>query len=146
LENILSKIDLTGINTCFSEEEPGLDGFSGLFYKMTWGIIKLDVINAFNALLSLDARSFHLLNNAMMILVCKKQDPATIKDYRSISLMHSFSKLFTKCLPKRLAPHLKAIVSINKAPSSKSTRYMTISGLCSLPVVGFMSGSMQQRS
>jgi hypothetical protein len=70
-------LDLTGIDACFSEEEiwasikdmppdraPGPDGFTGLFYRVAWDSIKADVVNAFNALWSLDARSFHLLNDA----------------------------------------------------------------------------------
>ena len=38
-----------------------------------------------------------------------------MKDYRPISLMHSFSKLFAKCLAKRLAPRLKDIVAPNQS-------------------------------
>lgn len=79
LDDLLPQLDLTGIDACFSEEEiwaavkeippdraPGPDGFTGLFYRVAWGIIKHDVINAFNALWSLDARRFHLLNEALM--------------------------------------------------------------------------------
>ena len=82
---------------------------------MAWGIIKQDVINTFNALWSLDGRSFHLLNDALMILLRKKEDPTRLKDYRPISLMHSFSKLFAKCLAKRIAPRLKEIVVPNQS-------------------------------
>ena len=38
-----------------------------------------------------------------------------MKDYRPISLMHSFSKLFAKCLARRLAPRLKEIVAPNQS-------------------------------
>ena len=50
-----------------------------------------------------------------MILLRKKQSPATLKDYRPISLMHSFSKLFAKCLARRLTPKLKLIVAPNQS-------------------------------
>jgi hypothetical protein len=76
-------------------------GFNGLFDKVAWLIIKLDVLNA---LWSLDARSFHLLNDVLMILLRNNSAPSHLKDYRPISLMHSFSKLFAKCLARRLAP------------------------------------------
>lgn len=143
----LPQLDLTGIDACFSEDEiwsaikelpsdrsPGPDGFTGLLYKSTWGIIKHDVINAFNALWSLDARSFNLLNDAVMILLRKRDAPTTLKDYRPISLMHSFSKLFAKCLARRLAPRLQEIVAPNqgafiRAEVAPST---TISALYSL--------------
>lgn len=128
LDDLLPQLDLTGIDACFSEEEiwatvkelpvdraPGPDGFTGLFYRAAWTIIKQDVISAFNALWSLDARSFHLLNDTLMILLRKNQAPTRLKDYRPISLMHSFSKLFAKCLARRLAPRLAEIVSPNQS-------------------------------
>jgi hypothetical protein len=115
LGDLLPQLDLSTMDACFTKQEvcdtikemshdraPGPDGFNGLFYKVAWSIIKLDVINALNALWSLDARSFHLLNDALMILLRKNSAPSRLKDYRSISLMHSFSKLFTKCLATRL--------------------------------------------
>jgi hypothetical protein len=51
----------------------------------------------------------------MMVLLRKKDAPTTMKDYRPISLIHSFSKLFTKCLAKRLASRLKDIVAPNQS-------------------------------
>ena len=94
---------------------PGPDGFIGLFYKVAWPIIKQDILNAMNALWSLDARSFHLLNDALMILLRKNPAPNRLKDFRPISLMHSFNKLFAKCLATRLAPKLKDIVAMNQS-------------------------------
>jgi hypothetical protein len=70
---------------------------------------------AFNALWSLDACSFHLLNDAVMILLRKKETPTQLKDYRPISLIHSFSKLFAKCLARRLAPRLQDVVAMNQS-------------------------------
>jgi hypothetical protein len=88
LDDLLPRLDLTGIDACFTEEEiwatvkelppdraPGLDGFTGRFYKVAWGVIKQDIINVFNALWSLDARSFHLLNDAFLL----KNDLCTSK-------------------------------------------------------------------
>jgi hypothetical protein len=95
------------------DRAPGPNGFSGRFYEATWGIIKQDVINAFNALWSLDYRSFHLVNDALMILLRKKEAPTALRDYKPISLMHSFSKLFAKCLARSLAPRLQQNVALN---------------------------------
>jgi len=116
------------IDFCFSEEEiwqaikdmppdkaPGPDGFTGLFYKTAWPIIKTDILIAFHAIWSLDGRSFYLVNQAYMVLLRKKQDPGTIGDYRPISLIHSFAKLLTKVLARRLAPHMNGLVKFNQS-------------------------------
>lgn len=85
------------------------------FYKCAWPIIKNDIIRAFNAFWSLDSRSFHLLNDAYMILLRKKNKAQQIRDYRSISLMHSFGKLVAKCLATRLARVLDVLVRQNQS-------------------------------
>ena len=59
---------------------------------------------------SLDRRSFNLINDAFMILLKKKNEAHEIRDYRSISLMHSFGKLIAKCLARRLALVLNDLV------------------------------------
>ena len=73
------------LDHCFSEEEiwqaivemptdkaPGPDGFTGLFYGTAWPVIKGDIFRAFQALWSLDGRSFFLVNHAYMVLLRKK--------------------------------------------------------------------------
>jgi hypothetical protein len=47
-----------------------------LLYKKAWDIIKGDVMNAFNAFWSQDARSLYLLYHAYMILLKKKAQAA----------------------------------------------------------------------
>ena len=47
-------------------------------------------------------RSFHHLNDAYMVLLRKKDNPEEIRDFRPISLIHSFGKLVTKCMVNRL--------------------------------------------
>jgi hypothetical protein len=97
-----------------NDKAPGPDGMTGLFYKCCWEIIKLDVINAFNAFWSQDSRSFRHLNGAYMILLKKKDQLVEIQDYRPISLIHSFGKLITKCLANRLAGVLDSLVMRNQ--------------------------------
>ena len=134
----LPSLELSGLEDLFTEEEvrsvvldllndkaPGLDGFTGLFYKKAWDwdIIKVDIMNAFNAFWSQDARSLSHLNDAYMILLKKKSQPTEIRDYRPISLIHSISKLITKCLANRLATKLDALVNRNQRPFIKG-RYI----------------------
>ena len=124
----LPKKDLSGIDVCFSEDEiwqtikeipldkaPGPNGFTGLFYRTTWSIIKEDIIRAFQALWSLDGRSLYLVNQAYMILLRKKKDASVLNDFRPISLIHSFAKLFAKVLARRLSPHMNDLVRLNQS-------------------------------
>jgi hypothetical protein len=123
----LPSLDLSSLDVCFSEEEiwavirdipaekaPGPDGFNGLFYKKAWPIIKGDIVAAFNAFWALDGRSFHLVNEALLILLRKKSNAEAINDYRPISLMHSIGKLITKCLASRLSTCLSSLDKSNQ--------------------------------
>ena len=136
----LSTLGDTQIDHCFSEEEvwktileipvdkaPGPDGFTGAFYRHAWPIIKEDVMNAFHALWSLDGRSLYLLNQAYIFLLRKKPDACLVSDFRPISLIHSFIKLFTKVLAGRLAPQMDKLVSLNQSAFIRVECCMTIS-------------------
>jgi hypothetical protein len=63
----------------------------------------------------MDFRSFHLLNEAVTVLLHKTHAPAGLKDYRPISLIHSMGKLFSKTLALRLAPRMHELVSHNQS-------------------------------
>jgi len=82
----------------------------------------VDILNAFNAFWARDMRSFNHLNEAFMILLKKKAQPMEIRDYQPISLIHSFSKLITKCLARRLAPFLDSLVMKNQSAFIKGRR------------------------
>jgi mannosylglycoprotein endo-beta-mannosidase len=58
---------------------------------------------------------FILLNTAFITLLPKKVDPLQVKDYRPISLIHSFAKLVAKIMANRLAPILPEVVSKNQS-------------------------------
>lgn len=72
-------------------------------------------MRAFNAFWARDFRSFSLVNEAHLILLRKKENPEEIKDYRPISLIHSFAKLVTKCLANRLRRVLDSLVRPNQS-------------------------------
>ncbi|WVZ53275.1 LOW QUALITY PROTEIN: hypothetical protein U9M48_004243 [Paspalum notatum var. saurae] len=122
----LNAVDGEGLDHCFSEEEiwnaikelPSEKGSgAGWFHwavLQTWPVIKSDVVNAFSVFWSLDHRSLFLLNDALLVLLRKKNSPREVKDYRPISLVHSFSKLVTKVLAERLAPKLDALILKNQ--------------------------------
>ncbi|WVZ52503.1 LOW QUALITY PROTEIN: hypothetical protein U9M48_003556 [Paspalum notatum var. saurae] len=80
------------------DKAPGPDGFTGRFYKSCWNIIRNDVLSALAAIYG----GHHA-------------DVSLVKDYRPISLIHSFAKLVTKVLANRLAPLLPKLVSNNQS-------------------------------
>ena len=62
-----------------------------------------------------DTRMLGLLNSAYLTLIPKKADAVEAKDYRPISLVHSFAKLVTKMMANRLAPQLDSLVASNQS-------------------------------
>ena len=59
--------------------------------------------------------NFWKLNIAYITMVPKKEGAEQVKDFRPISLVHSFAKLITKILANRLAPRLNELVSPNQS-------------------------------
>lgn len=94
-----------------SDKAPGPDGYTGRFYKTCWPIIKEDIMAAISAVWSRKMVNFGILNSAYITLLPKKEDADQPKDFRPISLVHSFAKLITKLLSNRLAPKLQDMVS-----------------------------------
>jgi len=101
--------DLSALDVTFKEEvwdtikalpadhAPGPDRFTGRFYKACWQIIKSDFMAAIITLQHGDDRKLWLLNSAYLTLIAK-EEALTAKDFRSISLVHSFAKLVTKIM------------------------------------------------
>lgn len=93
-----------------SDRVPGPDGFTGIFFKKCWPIIKGDVMAAINSFYNMRCGDLNLLNKSNIILV-PKEGEETVSDYRPISLIHVIAKIFTKALSLHLAPHMSALVS-----------------------------------
>lgn len=117
---------LAGLEGSFSEEEaweairqcpgdkaPGPDGFTGLFYSSCWAIIKEDIMAALDQLFRMDGSTLAKINTAFLTLLPKKQDARSLCDFRPISLVHSFVKLFSKILSRSLAPMLHTLIAPN---------------------------------
>ena len=94
---------------------PGPDGFTGRFYKACWSIIKEDIMAALHRIWGRNCRNLWLLNSAYITLLPKKSDADLVKDFRPISLVHSFAKLVTKIMANRLAGRLDEMVSPNQS-------------------------------
>ena len=120
--------DLSDLEQCFTAEElkdavfglpggkaPGPDGFTAIFYRKCWSVVKDDILAAINQLHRLRGNRWHLLNSAHISLLPKGEDASKVKDYRPISLMHSVAKIVCKMMANRLAPHL-----LDMIPNSQS--------------------------
>jgi hypothetical protein len=121
-------IDLSSLEAPFSEKEvrdtigalpfdkaPGPDGFTGKFYKCCWHIIKSDMMAALNSLHQGNAHKLGMLNSAYLALLPKRDVALSARDFRPISLIHSFAKLATKMLANRLGPYLQELVASNQS-------------------------------
>jgi hypothetical protein len=97
------------------EKAPAPDGFIGTFFRSCWQIVKDDLMAAVNQFYTRNHQGLHYLNQAWVALIPKKPNADKVKDFRPISLIHSFAKLITKMLANRLAPELGKLVSINKS-------------------------------
>jgi hypothetical protein len=109
-----------------SDKAPGSDGFTGRFYKVCWPIIKEDIMTAISAVWQRDFRNIRSLNSAYVTLLMKMEGAVHTKDFRPISLIHSFAKLVTKILRIDWLSDLKAWSPPTKAPSSKGGLFRTI--------------------
>ena len=119
----LPSFELSELDAPFSEQEvediikripadkaPGPDGFTGRFYKVCWPIIKVDMMAAISGR---KFDNFGRLNSAYITMIPKNDGAEMVKDFRPISLVHSFAKLITKILANRLAKRLNEMVSPN---------------------------------
>jgi hypothetical protein len=89
----------------------GPDGFTSRFYRATWQVIKVDFMAAVGRMMQGDINKLHLLNSAYINLLPKTAVAIEVKDYRPISLIHSFTKIITKDMANRLAIKLPTMVS-----------------------------------
>jgi hypothetical protein len=97
------------------DRAPGPDGFIGTFYQRAWTVIKPDIMACIWKLGVGDGRGFARLNRALITLIPTKQDAMETGDYRPISLVHSFAKLFSKLVANRLRSRLGEVVSANQS-------------------------------
>jgi len=98
-----------------SDKAPGPDGFIGRFYKVAWHVIKVDFMAAVSRFVQGDVNRLYLLNSAYITLLPKVPDAIEVKDFRPISLIHSFAKIVTKVLANRLAPKLPNLISSSQS-------------------------------
>ncbi|XP_026383534.1 uncharacterized protein LOC113279031 [Papaver somniferum] len=100
-------------STIFSmdpDSSPGLDGFSGCFYRACWNIIQHDVVQAVQFCWR---RQFipKGLNSNFLALLPKTDGAKTPNQFRTIGLSNVSFKIFTKIINTRLSSLLPKLIS-----------------------------------
>ncbi|KAM0883070.1 hypothetical protein ACQ4PT_031868 [Festuca glaucescens] len=111
-----------------AEKAPSPDGFTGTFYRKCWATIKWDILAAFNHLFRLAGGNFAALNLAFICLLPKKDQTPSVNDFRPISLIHSFAKLFSKVLARRITPLMGGLISHAQSEGGADERRVPVAG------------------
>jgi hypothetical protein len=96
-----------------SDKSPGPDGFSGLFLKICWPVIKFDFYELCQEFWE-GTVNLQSINASFITLIPKIPSPATANDYRPISLLNICLKLITKLLADRLQNRILELVHVNQ--------------------------------
>nr|XP_027060692.1 uncharacterized protein LOC113687227 [Coffea arabica] len=96
------------------DSAPGVDGFTGIFFRHCWNIVALDILAATKDFLA-GTPIPKGIASTLIVLIPKKPNPATFADFRPISLCTFVNKIFTKVLANRLKTILPGIVSAEQS-------------------------------
>ena len=89
------------VNGCDGNKAPGPDGLNLNFIKKNWGEIGKDFM-AFIREFYEDSSVIRELNTTFIALIPKNKRPATVNDFRPISLVGSMYKILAKVLSNRI--------------------------------------------
>jgi hypothetical protein len=96
-----------------SDKSPGPDGFSGLFLKVCWPVIKYDFYNLCQEFWE-GSVNLQSINDSLITLIPQIQSPEGPSDFRPISRLNICLKLLTKLLANRLQSKILDIVHDNQ--------------------------------
>jgi hypothetical protein len=101
------------------DNSPGPDGFTGLFLKRCWPIIKQDF---FKLVQDFHEGTLQLqnINESFITLFPKVHSPESVNDYRPISLTNACLKFLTKLVANRLQQRILSCVHKNQYGFIKS--------------------------
>ncbi|CAL1377121.1 unnamed protein product [Linum trigynum] len=101
------------VRRCTGDKAPGPDGYSFAFFKKQWGVIKEDVLKAFNNF-HYNGRIPRCIAHSFFCLIPKKEAVEEIRDFRPISLRSSVNKLLSKTITERHRSVVMKAVSGNQ--------------------------------
>ena len=102
-----------------AHKAPGPDGFSGLFIKTCWHIVRFDFYRLCREFWE-GTVNLQSINDAYITLIPKMNSPEGPNDYRPISLLNISLKILTKLLANRLQSRILNLVHVNQYGFLKS--------------------------
>jgi hypothetical protein len=102
-----------------SDKSPGPDGFSGLFLKVCWPVIKYDFYLLCHEFWE-GTVNLQSINDSFITLIPKVLSPEGPNDFRPISLLNICLKLLTKLMANRLQERILEMVHGNQYGFLKS--------------------------
>jgi hypothetical protein len=88
---------------------PGQDGICHEFYKVTWDIIKQDMLDVLNHMYK-NGSETEAQKSGTLVCLPKKVNPAGPGDYRPLTLLNADHKLLTCIIANRLKPWMSDIL------------------------------------
>jgi hypothetical protein len=91
----------------------GPDGFHVRFYQKNWDLLHGDVIPEVKHFFTTGIMPG--VNDTLVVLIPKIENPMEPKDYRPIGLCNVLCKVVFKCLVNRLRPMIEDVISENQS-------------------------------
>lgn len=88
---------------------PGTDGFHAIFFQSQWDVVGSSVCNFVKKAFA-EPDSIREVNQTILVLIPKCDNPENLKEMRPISLCNVIYKLITKVIANRLKKHLGKII------------------------------------
>lgn len=99
---------------CEGDKSPGPDGFSMIFYRNHWDIIKDDLIRVFTEF-HINGRLARGCNSSYIALIPKKEGASILNHFRPISLIGSLYKIVAKVLASRIKLVIGNLIGVTQS-------------------------------
>ena len=93
-----------------SDKPPGPNGFSFLFYRVCWTVIKKDLLRTIKSF-QLKTKIGGCTNSTFLALIPKEVNPTTFEIFRPIYIFNASYKILSKLLSNRIKPLLGKLIS-----------------------------------